>query len=169
MATNRFFELYGTWEGSLWCKILPQGVGTICPYFWEICLLTKNVHFDTRFVCYRSVSKIKLSWMFETKCYRQNDRTDRGIISWCSWTSHFDMVFTSQIHVFHVRPTFSLLCIIDIFLFVQHICIFVLYIYIYICIYIHMELHVCKLGEVFPAAAGVCFLAKMTLLVICDM
>ena len=44
------------------------------------------------------------------------------------------MVFTSQILVFHGRPTFPILCIIDVFLFVQHICIYAFYIYIYICI-----------------------------------
>ena len=27
--------LYGTWEGLVWGKILPRGVGTICPSFWE--------------------------------------------------------------------------------------------------------------------------------------
>ena len=88
--------------------------------------------------------------MFERKCYRRNDRTDRGIIPWFSWKGHFDMVFTSQIRVFHVRPAFSILCIIDVFLFVQHICIYVFCIYIYIC----MDFHMCKLDAVFLAAAG---------------
>ena len=34
------------------------------------------------------------------------------------------MVFTSQIYACHVRPTFSILCIIDIIILVQHICIY---------------------------------------------
>ena len=42
MATNRFFALYGFWEGLVWCKILPQGVGTICPYFWEVIFFCEN-------------------------------------------------------------------------------------------------------------------------------
>ena len=75
------------------------------------------------------------------------------------------MVFTSQICVFHVRPTFSILCIIDVFLFVQYICMpvfymYIIYIYIYIYytyMYIDMDFHVCQLGEVFLAAAGVFF------------
>ena len=33
MVKDRFF--YGTWEGLVWCKILPRGVGTICPSVWE--------------------------------------------------------------------------------------------------------------------------------------
>ena len=62
------------------------------------------------------------------------------------------MVFTSQICVFHARPTFSILCIIDVSLCATYMYICVLYIYIYM--YIHMDSHVCKLGEVFLAAAG---------------
>ena len=50
--------------------------------------------------------------------------------------SHFDIVFASQIRIFHGRPTSSVLCIIDVYLFVQHICIYVFYIYIYICTWI---------------------------------
>ena len=123
---NRFLALYGRWEALDGCKILPQGVGTICPYFWEIWLSTKNVHFDARFVCYYCVFKPLLSSMFETQCYRQNDQTDHRIIAWFSWKSHFDMVFANQIRVFHVKPTFSIVCIIDLFLCMQHI-----YIYIY--------------------------------------
>ena len=38
---NRFFALYGFWEGLVWCEILPQGVGTICPYFWEVIFFAK--------------------------------------------------------------------------------------------------------------------------------
>ena len=41
MAKNRFFALYGFWEGLVWCEILPQGVGTICPYFWEVIFCAK--------------------------------------------------------------------------------------------------------------------------------
>ena len=41
MAQNRFFALYGFWEGLVWCEILPQGVGTICPYFWEVIFFAK--------------------------------------------------------------------------------------------------------------------------------
>ena len=39
---NWFFALYGFWEGLVWCEILPQGVGTICPYFWEVIFLLKS-------------------------------------------------------------------------------------------------------------------------------
>ena len=28
-----FCGLYGFWEDLIWCKILPRGVGMICPYF----------------------------------------------------------------------------------------------------------------------------------------
>ena len=31
-----FFVLYITWDDFVWCKILPQGVGTICPSFWKL-------------------------------------------------------------------------------------------------------------------------------------
>ena len=41
MAKKSFFALYGTWEGLIWGKILPRGVGTICPYFWEIIFFAK--------------------------------------------------------------------------------------------------------------------------------
>ena len=136
---NRFLTLYGRWEALDGCKILPQGVGTICPYFWEIWLSTKNVHFDARFVCYYCVFKPLLSSMFETQCYRQNDQTDHRIIAWFSWKSHFDMVFANQIRVFHVKPTFSIVCIIDLFLCMQHIYIYI-YIYMYIYIYIYEKL-----------------------------
>ena len=36
-----FLGLYGFWEGLVWCKILPRGVGTICPYFWEVIFFAK--------------------------------------------------------------------------------------------------------------------------------
>ena len=73
-------------------------------------------------------------------CFRQSSTGKMTVLTVVSFhgfhgTSHFDMVFTSQIRVFHVRPTFSILGIVDIFLFVQHICIYVfslsLYIYTY--------------------------------------
>ena len=118
MAKNRLFALYGTWEGLVWCKILPRGVGTICPYFWEIWLSTTNVHFFEYYYC---VLKPLLSSMFEAKSYRQNDRTDHGIISWFSWKSDFDIVFTSQIHDFHAKPTFSIVCIMNIFVCMRYI------------------------------------------------
>ena len=54
--------------------------------------------------------------------------------------NHFDMVFTSQIRVFHGRPISSILCIIDVSLFVQHICIYVFYIYIHIYMYVYLYL-----------------------------
>ena len=37
-----FFALYGFGEGLVWCKILPQGVGTICSYFRELIFLLKS-------------------------------------------------------------------------------------------------------------------------------
>ena len=53
--------------------------------------------------------------------------------------SHFDMVFTSQIRVFHGRPISLILCIIDVSLFVQYIGMPVFYMHIYI--YIHICIH----------------------------
>ena len=73
------------------------------------------------------------------------------------------MIFTSQICVFHVRPAFSILYIID-FFFLCNIYVYMFSLSLYIYIYICMDFHVCKLGEVFLAAAGAPFLAKMTLL-----
>ena len=77
--------------------------------------------------------------MLETKSYRQNDRTDRRVISCSSWKNKSDIVFTGQIRVFHRRPISSILCIIDVSLFVQHICIYVFYIYIHIYIYVSVS------------------------------
>ena len=42
---NRFWALYGTWDGLVWGKILPRGVGTICPCFWQVIFFTKHVYF----------------------------------------------------------------------------------------------------------------------------
>ena len=56
MAQNRFFALYGFWEGLLWCKILPSGVGTICPHFWEIWISTGNVYL---FVLYHIIYYVR--------------------------------------------------------------------------------------------------------------
>ena len=36
------WSLYGTWEALDACKILPQGLGTICPSFLELQKITKN-------------------------------------------------------------------------------------------------------------------------------
>ena len=123
-AETQIFRLYCSWAALDACKMFPQGVGTICPWFWEIWHSTGNAHFDTRFVCYYCVFKPLLSFMFEAKCDRQNDQTDHRIISWFSWKSHFDMVFTSQIRVFHVKPTFSIVCIINVLLCIQHMYIY---------------------------------------------
>ena len=80
---NRFWALYSSWDGLVWCKILPRGVGTICPYFWQVSFVTKNMCFDIQYLLYYYMyfKTVSLSSMFETKCYRQNDRIDRGIIS----------------------------------------------------------------------------------------
>ena len=40
-----FSALYGTWEVLDGCEILPQGVGMICPYFWEIFFLSSLFSF----------------------------------------------------------------------------------------------------------------------------
>ena len=37
------------------------------------------------------------------------------------------MVFNSEVRVFHVKPTFPIVCIIDVFICMPHICIYVLY------------------------------------------
>ena len=75
----------------------------------------KNVNFDTVSVYHYCVFKPLFYSMSDTKCYRQNERTDHRIISWFSFKCDFDMVFTSQIRAFHAKPTFSISCIIDIF------------------------------------------------------
>ena len=54
--------------------------------------------------------------MFETKCYRQNDRSDRVIISWFWWKSEFGMVLTSQIYVLYTKHNLPIFFIIDLFL-----------------------------------------------------
>lgn len=52
------------------------------------------------------------SLMFETKCHRENDRTDGGIISCVSCK----MIFTGEIHLVHAKPNLLIVCIIDEFL-----------------------------------------------------
>ena len=47
------FALYGTWEGLVWGQILPEGVGSICPYFLETCFLQKK----SRILAYNSKSE----------------------------------------------------------------------------------------------------------------
>ena len=64
--------------------------------------------------------------MFQTKCHRQNDHTDRGIISLFLWKSGFDIVFSSQIHDLHAKPIFVIVCIIGISLYVQHIQLYII-------------------------------------------
>ena len=59
---------------------------------------------------------LSLSSMFETKCYRQNDRSDRVIISWFLWKSEFGMVLTSQIYVLYTKHNLPIFFIIDLFL-----------------------------------------------------
>ena len=59
---------------------------------------------------------LSLSSMFETKCYRQNDRSDRVIISWFWWKSEFGMVLTSQIYVLYTKHNLPIFFIIDLFL-----------------------------------------------------
>ena len=74
--------------------------------------------------------------MFETKCCTQNDPADHRRILGFACESRFDIVFTNQNHVFHVKATFSIVCGIDAFL-----CIptnIYIYIHIYICIYVYM-------------------------------
>ena len=46
--------------------------------------------------CFGVVLEPTVSSMFRPKCYRQNDRTDLGIISCVPSNSDFDLVFTSQ-------------------------------------------------------------------------
>ena len=124
------FAWYGRWGALDACKILPQGVGTICPHVWEITFPLKNMCgcvFLLFFTCH--LQSVAFS-MFQTKCHRQNDRTDSGIISLFSWKSDFDMVFSSQIHVLHAKPTFLIVCIIGIILYVQHIQLYIIYEYI---------------------------------------
>ena len=137
----RFVALCGIWAALDACKTFPQGVGTIYLWFWEIWHPTTNAHFDTRFVCFFCVFKSLLSFMPEANCDRQNDQTDQRMTSWFSWNTDFDILFTSQILVFHVKPTFSIACIINLFLCIQHVyvCVFIyIYIYIYWFLYVSM-------------------------------
>ena len=59
-------------------------------------------------------------------------------------------------HLQRYTQTHMYICVLYVFIYI--------YIYIYIYMYIHMDFHVCKLGEVFLAAAGNLFPTKMTLL-----
>ena len=94
----------------------PTGCGN------DLLILLRNMTSDNKCKSWYStcivlcVFKPRLPCMFETKCYRQNDRTDHGIFSWFSWNSDFEIVFTSQVDDFHAKPTFSIVCIISIFL-----------------------------------------------------
>ena len=53
--------------------------------------------------------------VFKQKCYYQNDRGVRAVISWFQWKSCFMMVFTSRISVFRVPPYFRVSFIINSF------------------------------------------------------
>ena len=53
--------------------------------------------------------------VFKQKCYYQNDRGVRAVISWFQWKSCFMMVFTSRISVFRVTPYFRVSFIINSF------------------------------------------------------
>ena len=121
-------HLFWQMGGSRCVRNAPTKCGSDWPILLRNLMFNWNCTLDAQFVCQRSVSKLLLSWMFETKSHRQNDRPDCGIISWFLWTSRFDMVCTSQICVFDARPTFSIFCQIGASLFVQ-------YIYIYMHIY----------------------------------
>ena len=55
---NRFWALYGTWDGLVWGKILPRGVGTICPYFWQVRFFTKNVYLWYTIFVWRHFGKL---------------------------------------------------------------------------------------------------------------
>ena len=124
------FALYGSWEVLDGCKILPRGVGMICPYFWEICFFTRHMCLDIQYLLYYYMcfETCSLSSMFETKCYRQNDRSDRVVISWFSWTHEFDSVLTRQINVCNATPNLLSVCIMDILR-----CVIYIYIYILLC------------------------------------
>ena len=66
---------YGRWGALDACKILPQGVGTICPHVWEIIFPRKNICVHAPFYCLSHVlSSLALSFVFQAKCHRQNDR-----------------------------------------------------------------------------------------------
>ena len=60
MAKNRLFALYGTWEGLVWCKILPRGVGAICPYFGDFLFVDKIEKCKLSFFLGRTLHEIIL-------------------------------------------------------------------------------------------------------------
>ena len=86
MAKNRFFALYGSWGGLVWCKILPRGVGTICPYFWEVIFLQKSRSVNYVF-CRACFSFLRSSHPPQALFCKQK---------WRSWDS-----MTCNLHVFH--------------------------------------------------------------------
>ena len=77
--------------------------------------------------------------MFKSKCFGQNDRTDRAVISWFCQKTEFAMAFTTQNSISKVPPSFSFFFVNNGFLFGYLVCIG----YIYVCdtyIYTHILL-----------------------------
>ena len=81
---------------------------------------------------------------------------------------HETVTLTWYLLVRHVSPTFWILCIIDVFLFVQHIGVYVFYIYIYICTYIWTSMSA-SLVRSSRRPQAFFFPAQMTLLGFYDM
>ena len=122
---NRFWALYGTWDGLVWGKILPRGVGTISRHCWQITILKIVGSVCPTIMCLTSFLELSLSCMFLTNCWRQNDRIDHGIIScfrrkkrlsWrnvtnkkSGWVSHFPSSFIIDLfhHVWEIQTSLS--------------------------------------------------------------
>ena len=68
--------------------------------------------------CFQASS---LSLRFQTKCYWENEHDGRAIISHVLSNSDFDTVFTSQIDGFHAKLASLIICVIDIFFYMQYI------------------------------------------------
>ena len=70
----------------VWSKKLPWDVRIICPLEFDIsrtvcfveCWISGFIVISSGNTSHRS----NVSSMFEAKCYRQNDRSDRGMISY---------------------------------------------------------------------------------------
>lgn len=66
---------------------------------------------------------------FQAKGHGRNYHTDSGVISCFAWTSGCDIAATCQMHVFHAKPDFWVVCVLDILLCLQYIYIYTSYIY----------------------------------------
>ena len=125
IPTNRFWALYGTWDGLVWGKILPRGVGTICPYFWQVRFLTKRVCFwYTIFVyvcfwkphflvCFCRSAQGKMTVLTTGSYHVFREKTDvlgeTLLKKESGWVSHFSSCFIIDLfhHVWEILTSLS--------------------------------------------------------------